>query len=761
MTSESKILTVSYGTFSCTLEGFEDPFDTMKAIAEYFRELAAQDRHFGAEPPPPDAAMLHRLAEREVSRLAGTAPRDDSALIGQGAARTEPAAATGPRIQINTPVRRRVSQEPASSDYAADDDVATPEPALQDVIPDGVAAKLARIRQAVHPIPATMTAPFPPFPVEPEAAEDELAETELVEAGTSITEDEVEAVSALDSAFDTDIFANEVADLSAESELEVDAALDTAAEADTSRTEEVEASEAPAEAASPQDPAVGTFDESATEEAGFAELHDRSADDIESDLAGERVEEPSEQLAEEASSPEAVIELAPDLAATDDDSVEDDSDEEVTLLARLDGVDPDQTAYASADDDSLPEDAPAEITLADAEIQDPLPEATSETTPETTWAEDIVSEAAPVAEAGAEAAPEPDSPDAEPVQSYGNSGGRARRLNSRVVRIHPDEDKSEAATRRDAGATRVLDAEGEADEIARLMQQAEDVMAEDENRRRQEALSHLKAAVVSTEADRADVDFEAPAAEADHNPYRDDLAEAIVPDAAEGPTAKPEVKPRRKTVSVRPQELRPGTIRPGMISPPPLVLVSEQRIDRMPAAAPPAAAPSVSPAVPGIGPAVPDGQPMVALRTGRLTGAIGAGAALASSGMPARNLVLEKPSYGTAADVEEDEELSEDSREIDESGFAAFAEIVGAKSMADMLEAAAAYATCVENRVQFTRPQLMRRMMASAGGNSVSREDGLRSFGTLLRTGRIEKVTRGHYSLAENSPYLAEARRLS
>ena len=48
-----------------------------------------------------------------------------------------------------------------------------------------------------------------------------------------------------------------------------------------------------------------------------------------------------------------------------------------------------------------------------------------------------------------------------------------------------------------------------------------------------------------------------------------------------------------------------------------------------------------------------------------------------------------------------------------------------------------------------------------AGGKPVSREDGLRSFGTLLRTGRIEKVTRGHYTLADNSPYLAEARRLT
>ena len=130
MVQNNKVLTVSYGTFSCTLEGFDDSFETMKAIAEYFRDLAADDRYFGSEPPQPDAEMLTRIAQRDIARKV-EASQSDSGLLLRA---TEDA----PIASVTTQPAPTASQQPSTS-------VAAP----SDATADSIASKLQRIRAVV------------------------------------------------------------------------------------------------------------------------------------------------------------------------------------------------------------------------------------------------------------------------------------------------------------------------------------------------------------------------------------------------------------------------------------------------------------------------------------------------------------------------------------------------------------------------------------------------------------------------------------
>jgi len=83
MDSHSKAMTVSYGTFACTLDGFDDPFTTMQLVAEYFRKLSADDRYFGSEPLQPDASALHQIAKSANPNRIDAEVSDNSVILRQ------------------------------------------------------------------------------------------------------------------------------------------------------------------------------------------------------------------------------------------------------------------------------------------------------------------------------------------------------------------------------------------------------------------------------------------------------------------------------------------------------------------------------------------------------------------------------------------------------------------------------------------------------------------------------------------------------
>ncbi len=90
-------------------------------------------------------------------------------------------------------------------------------------------------------------------------------------------------------------------------------------------------------------------------------------------------------------------------------------------------------------------------------------------------------------------------------------------------------------------------------------------------------------------------------------------------------------------------------------------------------------------------------------------------------------------------------------------GFADYAASVGATRLPDLLEAAAAYMAFVEGRDQFSRPQLMTVLNRVEGGIA-TREERLRSFGRLLRDGKIEKARGGRFTASDSIGFRPDAR---
>lgn len=674
MVQSNKVLTVSYGTFSCTLEGFEDSFDTMKAIAEYFRDLAADDRYFGAEPPQPDTEMLARIAEREIARQV-EARREGAGYVLRAAA---------PELAEAT--------QPAAAPVAEPAPAAAAEPAPA----EEVAEEVSEAAEAPQAVPAE--------------------ETEAAEADDIAAEAEVEAEDAAAVGVDEETVA-----FMAQAE---PVAEDTAEFEDEYEVEELEAepvaAEAAPEAAPALDPdsiaaklqrirAVVSRNEAAAVEVDYSE--DEHFDDAFAAPAEEAAEAPeaSETLAEEEqavaaeaeeATGEAPVEAPVEGLAAEEETAEPAGEEEEDPFA---GLPPRRAArlrrrMARAQQASEDEaEVAAEVALHTRAAYDEEPQEEDDS--------------ALFADLDAEPVEEHAEEHGDNILAEGSGRGADRRR-PRVMIVKRDEQEEpaapltpsaelppstlppedeadlmrelaevEAELRGESAEAQSEEAEAEIEQpaaaqparedtsdLSRLMAAADAKLDAAEAAATRETYSHLRAAVAATQAERS------AGGSVDSNPdaaaYRADLARVV--------------HPRRPRPGVS-RSARPGAEE--QPKPAPLKLVAEQRVDDMPVKTAKA------------GP----------VRPRRIAAAVEETAPVAGS-----------------------------------QGFAAFAEEMGAQELPELLEAAAAYMQFVEGRDQFTRPQLIHKAREAAD-DEFSREDGLRSFGMLLREGKIVKKDSGRF----------------
>ena len=749
MVQSNKVLTVSYGTFSCTLEGFEDSFDTMKAIAEYFRDLASEDRYFGAEPPQPDTEMLARIAEREVARHV-EARREGSGFVLRAAEVAAPAALeTAKTVQEQpapAPQAEAQEQAPAEGQAAASEQAApketAPEQAKTDHVEDTSEIEL----------PAQDEAPA----VEVSSGEDRNeADVAVSEAEENVAEPEVEAAIAPEAA--------------AEPEVEVEAFMAgieaTAKEQDAPEEEAIaQEADAPVDVIPPEPTApraapapdsiaaklqriraVVSRNEQVATEADYSE-DEHSEDAFTAALPEEPVEETAETpapLSEDTSEVEQALARETEAAAepetgTDSDQPEDTSEEtggeeadpmmarrtarlQRRLVRAQQAGDAEKAAEIEAALQALMAPAPeaghqeeedvhdddtdaalfADIGRAlDTGVVEPSENILADISTED-YDEDYEDEAAPVAEAQ-----EPRVMMVKHAKAQETEEPRAAAPVVPSVELPPStlQPDDEAELMRELAEVeaelRGEAAKSEPPEPAETAQERpfeEDVAREQDEaaRKSREAKSDLSRLMAA-----ADEKLEAPEATTTREAYSH-LRAAVAATRAErsaggtvGESAETEAYRADLAHAVQPRRPRPAatqTRRPAPSSdqqrPAPLKLVAEQRIDDV---------------------------AEIAVKAGPVR--------------PRRVSAQVKAPAPTATD----------------DGFVAFAEEMGVQELPELLEAAAAYMQFVEGRDHFTRPQLIHKAREAVEGE-FSREDGLRAFGTLLREGKILKTENGRF----------------
>jgi len=542
--NSSKVLTVSYGTFSCTLEGFENSFDMMKTVAEYFRDLAAEDRFFGAEPPKLDAEILGILEQRGKQLGINTRQSGDTSIV----------------LTPSQAYDEETSEAPSAPVTEPTTPVSTPALSIDE--------RLDRIKAATiaDTVPAVYT-------------EDEHANDVPADHGTTAEETSAETDMATPSQ-ETDDLVDELPKIVDHIEFE-DASEDITPDEDVVGQPEVSAEDETQETA-----VVATIvDHPETDPAPItAEAVEEDVDEVTERPQAIDNEDAPEESPVETTTEETLIDPhdSDDVADTAAEEIEDQEPEvsEMEPEAEQDG---EETSAGIDFADDAPEMDEFEAALTQ-DLMETDDEVESRADQDTSAVDDVSAELDDTQEDEPQVAE-----DRVPLrleQPVEEERIPLRKPRVHVINVSPapaaeqtaeeetdnilddDEAPQPVAVRRPtrpvAKSRRETSEPVDTADVSRLMDETDQQMAKPESNRRRNALAHLRAAVAATIADKSLGKDDKDSTEA----YRNDLAKAVRP-------RRPEPSGARKSA--------------------PLRLVAEQRIDEPAAEAPEIAAPAPAP----------------------------------------------------------------------------------------------------------------------------------------------------------------------